>query len=184
MKTLWEIDRELQETIKVVIENEGEIDDNINEILNINQSEFQEKALNYVYLIEGLENDTEVREAEIKRLKAKNEAIYKTIDYLKSNLLRALTLRGGKAELGDFKLSVRKSKAINITDISKIPFDYTTVKLKDSLDNDTYCMLLDFFDEKESFNITPNKNLIKTAIELGEKIEGAEIIENQSLTIK
>ena len=183
LKTLWEIDLELQEAIKELIDNEGELTDELNEVLNINQSEFQEKATNYVYLIKGLENEVDLRKAEIKRLQAKNEAISKTLDTLKSNLLKAVKLRGGKVQVADFNLSTRSSKSTSITDITKIPFKYQRVYFSEIINEEDYISLKEEYND-DYFEFKPDKVAIKKAIEDGETIEGAEIITNESLTIK
>ena len=56
MKTLWEIYSELQKAIQELIENGGELTDELNEVLTVNNNEFEEKALNYIWLIKNLEN--------------------------------------------------------------------------------------------------------------------------------
>ena len=64
-------------------------------------------------------------------------------------------------DLGVFKISIRKSESTEITDLSLIPKEF----LK--------------FKEPE-----PNKTEIKKAIKEGREIQGAVIIENESLVIK
>lgn len=43
MKSLWEIDADLQKATQELIENGGELTDELDEVLNINNNEFEEK---------------------------------------------------------------------------------------------------------------------------------------------
>ena len=65
-----------------------------------------------------------------------------------------------KVELGLHKLSLRSSQAVEIIDESKIPNEY--IKVKTEVD----------------------KSAIREALLHGEVIEGAELKQNQSLTIR
>ena len=67
-----------------------------------------------------------------------------------------------KTTAGDFKLSIRQTERINITDEQLIPEKYITVR--------------------ETKDIS--KNAIKEAIKKGETVPGAEIITGTSLTVK
>ena len=58
------------------------------------------------------------------------------------------------------KLSFRKSESVEIDDI-------------DALD-----------DRFKRIKIEPDKTAIKTALKIGEKVEGARLVENQNLQIK
>lgn len=183
MKSLWEIDADLQKATQELIENEGELTDELDEVLNINNNEFEEKALNYIWLIKNLENEADLRGSEIKRLQAKNKAIATTIDNLKSKLLASVKLRN-KVKIGDFNLSVGKSKSVEIDNLDLIPFGYKKVVLKAKLDITTYLDMLDNGYEEKDFEMTPDKVTIKKVIEEGDYVPGVELIEKQHLVIK
>lgn len=183
MKSLWEIDADLQKATQELIENGGELTDELNEVLTVNNNEFEEKALNYIWLIKNLENEADLRASEIKRLQAKNKAIDTTLDTLKTKLLDSVKLRG-KVKIGDFNLSVGKSKAVNIDNLEIVPFAYKKVALKAKLDVTTYLDMLDNGYDEKDFEMTPDKIAIKKVIEEGNYVPGVELIEKQHLVIK
>lgn len=183
MKSLWEIDADLQKATQELIENGGELTDELNEVLTVNNNEFEEKALNYIWLIKNLGNEADLRASEIKRLQAKNKAIDTTLDTLKTKLLDSVKLRG-KVKIGDFNLSVGKSKAVNIDNLEIVPFAYKKVVLKAKLDMTTYLDMLDNGYEEKDFEMTPDKVAIKKVIEEGDYVPGVELIEKQHLVIK
>lgn len=183
MKSLWEIDADLQKATQELIENGGELTDELNEVLTVNNNEFEEKALNYIWLIKNLENEADLRASEIKRLQAKNKAIDTTLDTLKTKLLDSVKLRG-KVKIGDFNLSVGKSKAVNIDNLEIVPFAYKSTRLKAKLDMTTYLDMLDNGYEETDFEMTPDKVTIKKVIEEGDYVPGVELIEKQHLVIK
>lgn len=183
MKSLWEIDTDLQKATQELIENGGELTDELNEVLTVNNNEFEEKALNYIWLIKNLENEADLRASEIKRLQAKNKAIDTTLDTLKTKLLDSVKLRG-KVKIGDFNLSVGKSKAVNIDNLEIVPFAYKKVVLKAKLDVTIYLDMLDNGYDEKDFEMTPDKVAIKKVIEEGDYVPGVELIEKQHLVIK
>ena len=183
MKSLWEIDADLQKATQELIENGGELTDELNEVLTVNNNEFEKKALNYIWLIKNLENEADLRASEIKRLQAKNKAIDTTLDTLKTKLLDSVKLRG-KVKIGDFNLSVGKSKAVNIDNLEIVPFAYKSTRLKAKLDMTTYLDMLDNGYDEKDFEMTPDKVTIKKVIEEGDYVPGVELIEKQHLVIK
>ena len=67
-----------------------------------------------------------------------------------------------KVDTGKFKVSLRKSKKVEILDETKIPLDY--------------------MNEKHEW--TPNKTELARALKAGAEIEGAVLVENESLQVK
>jgi hypothetical protein len=105
--------------------------------------------------------DSNAIDAEIKRLKALKDAIDSTTDKLKeavSNAMLMHDLTEVKSPL--VKMSFRKSKSVHITDENELDAS--------------------FFEYKR----TVNKTAIKKAIEGGELVVGAELIEKDNLQIK
>jgi uncharacterized metal-binding protein YceD (DUF177 family) len=97
--------------------------------------------------------------AEAKRLQEKAKAKENLIDRLKDNLLKSVTLHGNiKTDL--ISVSSRKTKSVQITDEAAIPAEFMRIKTE------------------------PNKTAIKDALEAGEEVQGALIVENFSLMIK
>lgn len=185
MKSLWEIDNELQKATQELIENGGELTDELNEILTVNNNEFEQKAENYLWLIKNLENEADLRTSEINRLKAKNEAILTTIDTLKSKLIPAL-LKRGKTKISDFNLSVTKSKSVGSCDTNLIPKRYLRIGMKIKIPHNTFTQLLDanLGLTRDDFLIEPDKATLRKDLMAGQIIKGAELNEKEVLTIK
>ncbi len=184
MKSLWEIDADLQKATQELIENGGELTDELNEILTVNNNEFEQKAENYLWLIKNLENEADLRTSEINRLKAKNEAILTTIDTLKSKLIPAL-LKRGKTKISDFNLSVTKSKSVGTCDTNLIPKRYLRISLKTKIDFNFYeAMINELGLKRDDFTIEPDKANLRKDLMAGQIIKGAELNEKEVLTIK
>tara|TARA_R110000868_G_scaffold88938_1_gene247803 strand:+ start:719 stop:1210 length:492 start_codon:yes stop_codon:yes gene_type:complete len=163
MKNIFQIKEHYIDILRVIYEAEGEITPEIENELNITESEFQEKAINYAYIIKKLETDNLVIEAEIKRLKVikdKNAAI---IEKLEGRVVDAMKLFGAdKVESPLVKLSLRKSESVNISDESRLSDNFFTTKITK----------------------TVSKTALKDAIKSGADISGAELVTNFNLQIK
>ena len=117
----------------------------------------------YCQIVREYEAEITARKAEIERLKAANDRAEKAIDRMKSALDGFMTASGqSKAKTALFSVSYRTSKAVAITDETKIPEQFLTVKTI----------------------TTPNKTEIKKFISDGGTVEGAEIIESRNIQIK
>jgi len=184
MKTLWEIDKELQAAFQELIENEGELTDELDEILTINQSEFNRKATDYVWAIKNLEQVIELRKSEIDRLRKKNTSTNNTIDKLKMYLQSSLKLRGGKAKVDDFSLSIGKSVSVEVDDILIQPkYCRYTLDIKlNAIDAVAVSELLDI--EDTNFKKEVNKTEIKKELQQGIEVEGAKLLESTHLVIR
>lgn len=142
---------------------EGELTTELEQALVINQNELQEKAINYVKVIKNLEADSDAIDAEIKRLKAMKEAKDNAIDRMKEAVRNAMLVSGiDKIESSLFKLSLRRSEAVEVVNIDQLPEMLTTVKK----------------------TVSADKVKIKEAIKSGLTVEGAVLTENFSLQIK
>lgn len=161
MSTLYDISQRyinLQELL------DGEENDCIliqNALGNV-EDELNDKMLNIAKIIRNLKGYVSMVEEEEKRLKNKKTILKNQInflnDYIKTNLT---SLNIKKLDLGVFKLSLRKSESVEILDLNAISKEY--LKFKDP---------------------EPNKIEIKKAIKNGTVVNGARLIENESLVIK
>ena len=100
---------------------------------------------------------------EIKRLQALKKSISNQINSRKEYIVRNMEMMGItkiETELGN--LSLRKSKSVNIYDESLIDKKFIEVETKEKI----------------------SKTEIKKAIEAGENVQGANIVEKNSLNIK
>lgn len=70
MKSLYHIKTEYQQLLNTLEELQGELSPELEEALSINESELQEKALNYVRILSELEAEISYGQAEIERAEA------------------------------------------------------------------------------------------------------------------
>lgn len=120
-----------------------------------------EKAEGYCRVISQLNLDLDMYLTEIKRLTDRKKTLENSLNRLKRNLLD-LYIAGGRQKIkaGTFTISARKSQSVDIFDESKLTDEY--------------------------FNIqkTPNKTAIKNAIKDGKTVDGANLVERESVQIK
>lgn len=132
-------------------------------MLVINQNELTQKSIDYVKVIRNKEADSNAIEAEIKRLKAMKDANDRVIDRMKLAVKDAMMTSGiDKIESSLFKLSLRRSEAVEVVNIDQLPESLVTVKK----------------------TVSADKLKIKEAIKNGVPVEGAVLVENFSLQIK
>lgn len=142
---------------------EGEFTPELEQALTITQEQLQEKAINYTYVIKNFEADSQAIDNEIKRLKAMKEAKDNAIDRMKEAVRNAMLASGiDKIESSLFKLSLRRSEAVEVINLEQLP---------------DYC-------KEVKTTVTAHKLNIKQAIKAGQNIEGAVIRENYNLQIK
>ena len=158
---LYEITREAQE-LAFLLETD-ELTPELEQALLINQDQLQSKAGNYAKVIANIQSDADAIDAEIKRLKAMKETKDRAVNRLKEALREAMLVSGiDKIEAPLFKLSLRRSEAVEVDVVEALPTDFVTRKVV----------------------VTADKVSIKEAIKRGENITGARIVENFSLQIK
>ena len=140
-----------------------ELTPELESMLIINQQELSDKSMNYAKVIRNKEADSDAIDNEIKRLKAMKESNDRVIDRMKDAVRNAMLASGiDKIESSLFKLSLRRSEAVEVVNIDQLPESLTVVKKMVSAD----------------------KVKIKEAIKNGILVEGAVIVENFSLQIK
>ena len=158
---LYEITQEAQ-YLAVLLETE-ELTAELEEALIINQDQLQAKAVNYAKVIANFQAESDAIDQEIKRLKAMKENRDKKVEWLKESVKKAMLVSGiEKVESPLFKLSVRRSEAVEVDVVEALPSAFQNVKNV----------------------VTADKVAIKEAIKRGEFVMGARIIENFNLQIK
>lgn len=158
---LYEITVEQQQLNALLEENGGELTPEIEEALKINLDNFNAKAEGYVKAIKNYKAEEDAIAEEIKRLQEKKRVNANAQARLKEALKNAMdTFDTPKVQAGLFKVSLTKSEAVNIINEDAIPQEYKKVKYEVS------------------------KTDIKNAIKSGLVVEGAEIVENKSITIR
>jgi seryl-tRNA synthetase len=161
MANLYELTRDALD-LASLLETE-ELTPELEQALIINQQELQAKAGNYAKVIANIQSDADAIDTEIKRLKAMKESKDRAIERLKLAVKNAMLVSNiEKIESPLFKLSIRKSEAVEVDLVEALPSDFRTVKNV----------------------VTADKIAIKEAIKRGENIIGCRLVENFNLQIK
>ena len=162
MSTLYEITQNMKQ-LNNYLDNEEFNEEIYNNTLDIIKTELSNKSTSLIHVIKNIESDETMIDNEIKRLKAIKDRKSKNLKDIKEYIkvcMEQMNLTKIETPIGNF--SLRKSESIDIINPVKIPAQYlnTVVEYK------------------------PDKVKIKEAIKSGIKIEGAEIVTNNNLTIK
>lgn len=164
---LYQITQEFLELASMIEDAGGEVNDSILEELAISRENFAHKAQGYTSLILKWESEIEAAAAEIKRIQSLKKVKENSVSRMKEALLFALQAFGQEDAKGVkrydtalFKLSTRKSQAVEITDEDSLPQNCFVVKREVS------------------------KTAIKHILDAGMALEGASMKENVSLQIR
>jgi len=140
-----------------------EQDESITEYLDGVQMQLEEKAKNIFFYMQTFDGNMEAVDKEIKRLQGLRKFHSNQHAKLKNYITYSMNLAGlDKIETDLVKFIFRKSKSIQI-------------------DNESF---LDKKFIKEKITYSPDKTAIKKAIESGEEVAGAVLVENKNLQIK
>ena len=166
---LYEITKEMRVLdelfLSCIDEETGEVkDDGVIDILEQElQIQLQTKGAGIIKSFKNSEAMLNGVDEEIKRLQALKKSISNQINSRKEYIVRNMEIMGItkiETELGN--LSLRKSKSVNIYDESLIDKKFIEIETKEKI----------------------SKTEIKKAIETGENVQGANIVEKNSLNIK
>lgn len=162
MKSLFNITAEARELASALIE--GELNEELENALVINQNELQEKAISYGYAIKSIESDIDTIDAEIERLKALKQSRTNAIERMRAAVLEALTIYGiEKVTSPTLNLSVRLNpESVDIINEYQVPEIY----------------------RKEKVTVSIDKTAIKEAIKSGLEVPGAVLDRKKRLEIK
>ena len=162
MSNLFKITEKARE-LSLALET-GELTEELENELVINQNELQEKSVNYGFVIKGFESDISIIDQEIKRLQDLKKAKNNAIDRMKESVLNAMNIYGiEKVTSPTITVSIRKNpESVEIINEEQIPSKFL----------------------KEKTTVSIDKVAIKKAIQSGENIEGAVLTRSESLSIK
>jgi hypothetical protein len=121
----------------------------------------EEKLEAYAMVIKNIESDVEGIKSEEKRLAERRKIMENGITRMKQTI--AETLQGSgqdKVKTEKFTFSFRKSSKAEVSDIDSLPQEYVKVER------------------------TISRAELAKALKAGEQIQGAQLVENQSLQIK
>ena len=159
--SLFQINSELVDVTNLLIENGGVLTPELETRLQIAENELKSKSVNYYHVIKQIEAETTLIDAEIKRLQDLKKSRINTVEKLENSLLYSMNLHGiEKIDTDTLKISIRRSKSVEVVDIDLLPFN---------------CLKI----EKKAV-----KSEIKKLIEAGMEVEGAKIVENLNLNYK
>ena len=120
---IWQIQQDLLDIFNELEENSGELTPELEDKLNITQSEFKNKIENYLYVIKQTESDINACDAEAKRLTALKKSKQNTVDRIKSIIAKAIEQFGDEnkngnkfIDLGTAKITVRTSDKVIVND--------------------------------------------------------------------
>ena len=159
---MWALDELF---LSCIDEETGEVkDDGVIDILEQElKLQLQTKGAGIIKSFKNSEAMLNGVDEEIKRLQALKKSISNQINSRKEYIVRNMEMMGItkiETELGN--LSLRKSKSVNIYDESLIDKKFIEIETKEKI----------------------SKTEIKKAIEAGENVQGANIVEKNSLNIR
>lgn len=161
--TLYGITAELNGILAQLEELGGEITPELEQALAINEEQFVAKAEDYGHAILNLKGMAAAAKAEKERLAGLQKFYENTQKRLTDALSTAMQVFGqDKVENATMRLSLRHTTATEVDDIDQLPAEYKTTKVE----------------------VVADKTAIKKAIQSGEAVPGAHLVENVSLQIK
>lgn len=160
-QTLYQIEQDYLSLINEIEESDGELSQEVQDALVINEGQLKQKSISYLEVIKTKEAFNKNVDEEIKRLQAIKKRNNTLVNRLNSTLLDAVNLFG-EFEVGTLTFTTRKSESVLIEDQEQISEDYKLNKVVTSVD----------------------KLAIKKAIKEGKEVKGATLQENKSLRVK
>ena len=158
---LYHIHAQHRTLIAEIEDSGGEVTPELEASLKSLQIGLNDNLASLAYTVKEYEDKALLVANEIKRLEGIEKSHKNNAEYFKQYIDTVMKETGlTKLEQNNIRLSYRKSTAVKILDAAKLSNQYLVIK-------------------KE-----PNKTAIKKAIEDGQKVKGAELIERQNLQIK
>jgi hypothetical protein len=161
--TLYGITAELNGILDQLEELGGEITPELEQALAINEGQFVQKAEEYGHAILNLKGMAAAAKAEKERLAGLQKFYENAQKRLADALSNAMQVFGqDKVENATMRLSLRHTTATEVDDIDQIPAEFKTTNVE----------------------VVADKTAIEKAIQQGEDVPGAHLVENVSLQIK
>ncbi len=158
MATLYELTDKYKVLQNFIEENNAE---GFELALSQIEGEIGEKLEGYAMVLKNIESDIAGIKAEEKRLAERRKSMENSLSRMKENMAITLsTVEGNRVKTEKFTFSFRKSTSVKVEDESVIPPQFIKV-------------------EK-----TISRAELTKALKNGEQIQGAKLVENQSLSIR
>lgn len=191
MKPIYSIKQEWLNLMSQIEDQEGVLENNQIQELKILEDNYKERIEEYSKIIQTLHSDIKFCDSEIERISKIRLIKENLADRLEQFILDALITFGEKdvkkdiwrLEVGTFKLSTRKSTSIQI-DEELIDNEWKQVVIKNKLSLEDLAKVADVLGVNLETSTSILKTPIKEAIEKGQVINGASLIEKFGLTLK
>lgn len=158
---LYEISDKIEAVLIAGTDTEtGEITDEALAALDDLEGELEQKALNVGCYIKGEEAEAEAVMAEAKRLQARAQIHKRRAERLLKYL--ASHVEGQSFKDARCQIGWRKSKAVEVEDVAKLPEEYVRTKL----------------------TLEPDKTTLRKILSAGIEVDGAELVERWSLQVR
>ena len=160
---LYEI-RQSYETLKNFFEQENLNEEDFADAFKNIEGELSTKGTNLAYVIKEQEADIAKHEEEIKRLNSRKKVLEKSVKRIKGYLLSTMIAMNVKdIDAGVFKIKIQKNApSVNILDERKIGSKWWRIETIEKLD----------------------RRGILEALKNGEEVNGAEMVQSESLRIR
>lgn len=161
--TLYGITADMQHILALIEEGGGELTPELDAALAITEEQFTAKAEDYGHAILNLRAMASAAKAEKDRLASLQKFYENACNRIEGAITTAMqVLDHPKVENASMRLFLRHSEATEIEDLDALPAAYKVTKVEQVAD----------------------KAAIKKAIQAGEDVPGAHLVENVSLQIK
>ena len=132
-KTLFNIQEDYSEMMRVIEEAEGEITEEMAAALEINEKDLKSKGVGYLEIIKQKEAFNLIVSEEIKRLQNLKRLNDSSVESLKSSLLNAVKTFG-EFTIGTVTFKTRKSSSLIIENEELVPKKYKTQVVTTKID--------------------------------------------------
>ena len=161
--SFYPVTKELTDIFIALEENGGEVTPEIEQALAINEENFAAKSVDFGNAILNFKAMAAAAKAEKERLAAIQKRYENAYNRLDKALTAAMDATGhDKVETPTMRLSLRHTTATEVDNLDAVPMEYKTTKVE----------------------VVADKTAIKKAIQNGEDVPGAHLVENVSLQIK
>lgn len=160
---LYEIQKSY-ETLKNFLEQEDLNEEDFEEAFKAIEGDLTDKARNMTFIIKEQEADIAKHDEEIKRLTKRKKVLENSVARIKDNLFTAMVEMDQKdIDTGFFKLKIQKNApSVNILDEKEIGSKWWRIETIEKLD----------------------RRGILEALKNGEEVNGAEMVQSESLRIR
>lgn len=193
LRNIFEISEEYLYLIEQLEENGGELTPELEERLKITKDDLEQKIKAYHHIITVNTSDAVAIDLEIERLNKVKKVKANTIERLKDNLLQATLMFGYDGKSGNkkldydtLKLFTQNTKSVLLDDEENFEVPaYTAYNISSRFTKTEVKKIEDLLGTGELKTTKfVSKEAIKKAIEQGETVNGASVLEKPHLRIK